>query len=615
VARLGAEVEILQMKVRKLGTFSKALRLVPTTLGATAVILLNGPSAWAETWQSLYDKGCTAYEQDDYKTAEKFLLQASKLAEPSGERDSRFRDSMTQLGLLYESERQFNKAQEFFKRALSIEIKQHGKDSSKAAILSSYLGGTYVETGRYEEAKRLCSEALKIERNRPNDPSVGLLITLEALGRAYFYLGDFNAAEQSLTEAINIEKKSLAPTTESNYPELLNTLGGFYVEHQDYDKAIKTLNEALAVKEKKYPQGNISLAITLNNLGNTYRLQGKLGLAKQTLEKALAMKEKFLGNSSAILNPTLDTLGQVAFDSEDYSSSEKYYRRELAIDEHTYGLNDPKVAEDKYTLAVVLRRLNKPAEAELLLLSALAIKTKIDPTDPGVGDLFNDLGSLYESQNHPDAAAQNYQKALTIYEKKLPKNDTRTYLARRNLGAMLSERDKYPEAEKLFKESLADEEKIFGPDDLSVARDLALLAGVYNNSGRYQEAQQLYERSLKIQEKQPADNLDMRAQTLENYSLVLNNRDLYVDAQIAELKATEIRQKLDPDSKKAPPVPLSIALGLLLSVFAVSLIAPLRSMAMRKGDKRGETQSKATAESEDTTEANPTTDNPQRESP
>lgn len=86
--------------------------------------------------------GVSRIWRHDYKTAEKFLLQASNLAETFGEKDSRLRDSVTQLGLLYDSERQFNKAQGFFKRALSIEIKKHGKDSSKAAILSSYLGST-----------------------------------------------------------------------------------------------------------------------------------------------------------------------------------------------------------------------------------------------------------------------------------------------------------------------------------------------------------------------------------------------------------------------------------------------------------------------------------------
>ena len=77
----------------------------------------------------------------------------------------------------------------------------------------------------------------------------------------------------------------------------------------------------------------------------------------------------------------------------------------------------------------------------------------------------------------------------------------KTATARNNLAELLRVSNRLLEAEPLYQQALASDEKNFGPDHPSLANRLNNLALLYQAQGRYSEAEALLTRSLFILEK------------------------------------------------------------------------------------------------------------------
>jgi tetratricopeptide (TPR) repeat protein len=61
-----------------------------------------------------------------------------------------------------------------------------------------------------------------------------------------------------------------------------------------------------------------------------------------------------------------------------------------------------------------------------------------------------------------------------------------------NLALLYQAKGRYPDAEPLYKRSLAIIERAFGPDHPDVARSLNNLVDLYQAEGHYAEAEPLY---------------------------------------------------------------------------------------------------------------------------
>ena len=68
-----------------------------------------------------------------------------------------------------------------------------------------------------------------------------------------------------------------------------------------------------------------------------------------------------------------------------------------------------------------------------------------------------------------------------------------------NLAGLYRNQGKYIEAEPLYKQALAVDEKALGPDHPETATDLNNLAGLYESQGKYDEAVDAFKKALSIQ--------------------------------------------------------------------------------------------------------------------
>ncbi len=168
--------------------------------------------------------------------------------------DPEYSEAYNNLGLAYRSNGDYDRAIEYYQKALKIDLKQLGPDHPDVAIGYNNIGLVYKRKGDYDRAIKYYKKALKID--------------LKQLG--------------------------------SNHPRVAikyNNLGRAYAGNGDYDRAIKYYRKALKIDLKQLGHDHPNVAIRYGNLGSAYQRKGNYNIALEYYNKALKIGQKSLGKN------------------------------------------------------------------------------------------------------------------------------------------------------------------------------------------------------------------------------------------------------------------------------------------------------------------------------
>lgn len=119
-----------------------------------------------------------------------------------------------------------------------------------------------------------------------------------------------------------------------------------------------------------------------------------------------------------------------------------------------------------------------------------------------------------------------------------------------NLAEPYHAQGRYTEAEPLYEQALAINEKVLGAEHPDVATNLSNLAAFYHDLGRDAEAEPLYERALAISERALGPDHPDVGVILENYSAFLRATDRANEAVAEELEARAANIRAKPAATK-----------------------------------------------------------------
>jgi tetratricopeptide (TPR) repeat protein len=160
-----------------------------------------------------------------YKEAETAARKAESLAGEPRENET----AWLLLGAIYERQKQFDKAEDQFKKILAV--------NPKNAIVLNYYGYMLADRGiRLEEAQDMIQRALE------QDPYNGAY--LDSLGWVYFRQGRFEDAEISLRKAADREQHD---------PTIRSHLGDVYAKQGRMDQAAVEWEKSLAEWRRSLP--------------------------------------------------------------------------------------------------------------------------------------------------------------------------------------------------------------------------------------------------------------------------------------------------------------------------------------------------------------------------
>jgi len=213
----------------------------------------------------------------------------------------------------------------------------------------------------------------------------------------------------------------------------------------------------------------------------------------------------------------LESQGEQAFNQQNFSQAEDYYRQALKALESSSHTSDEEV-QCLRKLATVLTLEDKTEQAKAIYQRSLKLVQKdYGPDSPKIVPSLFSLGSIYEAEGDPAAAMQLYQRAININEKH------------------------------------------YGPFSPGVAASLHHLGRASASAGLIDTAERHYKRSLAILEKQPGlDASTQMEELLRDYGDLLRKKDTIGKDLISDFQNEILKDKVGstataPKTSAPPP--------------------------------------------------------------
>jgi CHAT domain-containing protein len=307
----------------------------------------------------------------------------------------------------------------------------------------------------------------------------------------------------------------------------LNEEGYRHYQHGDFDKGIRVLEQALAIRRQaypraKYPHGHPDLAISLNNLGLVSLATGEHAKTKALYLEALAMRralyppERF-PQGHPDLAVSINNLGNLHAASGEYARAEVLLREALAMRRALYPKErfpdgHPDLAKSLNNLAFLHAAAGEYAKAEPYNREALAMRRALYPKErfpaghPDLALSINNLGFMHAAAGDWARAEPLYREALAMRRalyppERFPSGHRDLAVSINNLGALHLAVGEYAKAEALYREALAMAQALYpverfpdGHPDL--ARSVNNLGFLYAAAGEYHKAEPLLRQAL-----------------------------------------------------------------------------------------------------------------------
>jgi len=273
----------------------------------------------------------------------------------------------------------------------------------------------------------------------------------------------------------------------------------------------------------------IAIAIILASLGGTCMFAPGLLLGQESESKS----EPSQLTKDAILR----------LEKGDFRGAEELLMKCLAIDKEHLGPLHPNTAKDLGNLGTLYIEMSRFAEAERLLLKSLQILKTTGKDDPDVATYMQNLAGLYEATFQYTEAEPLYHEALAIQEKMLGGSAPDIATTINNLGMLYHNIGVYGKAETLFLRAQKIFETANGLEDPDTAMVLSNLALLYCSTGRYSKAESTCRQALAIREKVHPPLHPAIAMSLNNLAELYRSTGRYGEAEKLLQRALRIQEE------------------------------------------------------------------------
>ncbi|MCP4105041.1 MAG: tetratricopeptide repeat protein [Desulfobacteraceae bacterium] len=259
-----------------------------------------------------------------YSEAEKYyqkVLALSKNLENNDEKQKQtlISSGYSQLGYVAQEQRQWQQAEEYYKKALKITVES---DQYRVSLIHHNLGMVTIEQQQWQQAEEYLKESLRIKIELNDQHSQSL---------TYHELGVLSQKQRKWKQAEEYYKKALQITIEFddryNQSHMYHNLGEVAIEQQQWEQAKEYCKNALTIFiefNDQYKQ-----ARTYHSLGMIAEGQQQRQQAEEYYQNALRIFTKFNDQFSQAL--TYYQLGIIAQKQRQRQQAEEYFKNALTI--------------------------------------------------------------------------------------------------------------------------------------------------------------------------------------------------------------------------------------------------------------------------------------------
>ncbi|GAX60811.1 tetratricopeptide [Candidatus Scalindua japonica] len=199
------------------------------------------------------------------------------------------------LGAAWKAKGNYDKAIEYYEKALKSDLKTFGEDHPNVATYRNNLGATWKAKGEYDKAIDFYEMALDSDLKNFGENHPKVATRWNNLGEALRAKGEYDKAIGYYEKALNSDLKSFG----ENHPNIAsyrNNLGVAWNAKGEHDKAIDYFEKALKSDLKTFGENHSNVATYRNNLGTALNAKGEYSKAIEYLEKSLSVIQVRLGS-------------------------------------------------------------------------------------------------------------------------------------------------------------------------------------------------------------------------------------------------------------------------------------------------------------------------------
>ena len=371
-------------------------------------------------------------------------------------------------GIIQRSESHYDSALNSFNAALGIMMRNHGDNHFNTSFALKHIGTIYNLTHKYEKAEEYYLKALSIQQNTKHKKES--IDTLHSLGDNCLDAKQPVRAEKFLNEALSSAIELIGEES-CTVSSLYNSLGALYDDLEDYKRAIEYYHKSISFDERMLGNQHVNIAHSYHNLGGTYYRLGELDNAEKCYLKALQIKRNLFGEENYETALTSAGLGNVKRAKGEHKEAAVLHKKYLDAYTQTIGTHSDYLAvilcgigEDYYqmedydtALSYHLRALNAISETsgfipspyfnaigndlfgmdrftEAISYYQKGLDAAIAQTDEYAQSvLYYSIGNSYGFLGEFIKAKDMFEKSLDIRERILPSGDPRTERCREML--------------------------------------------------------------------------------------------------------------------------------------------------------------------------------------
>lgn len=231
-----------------------------------------------ERWKEHNEAGRRHFARAEFAEAEQAYIAALRQATLLGA------VTLTELGQVAFSLRDFQQSESYFRRALTIREQAVGTESVDLMQALNDLAAPYYSRGELEQAERLYRRALTIGEAQLGELHVDLTVSLSNLARLHQRKCDWRAAAPLLGRLLAIKQRSLGET-HPHAISLMLAVANARSSLGEHEVAEELARRALTLQERAQA-GEAEIVRTLSALSKICLASGKAQIGADLADKA-----------------------------------------------------------------------------------------------------------------------------------------------------------------------------------------------------------------------------------------------------------------------------------------------------------------------------------------
>lgn len=320
------------------------------------------------------------------------------------------------LGTLYLAQGEFDKAENLFKKVISIRDYLDQDEKDKLVLGKLNLVTLNIEKLNYSKADSILDE-IGITNTRADLIAAEVFINR---GRLAYVNAEYDKAKKNLDNALDIANTVLDydhPSTAKVY----NDIGNWYQAQENWDSAESHYREALNRWTSGLGERHPLVSVALNNLAELYRVKIRRGISTDVSMVKI----------------------------------EEYYNDALSIRRSKLGDKHPWTVISMLNLAALFELTNKFDKAEKLLIETIDLVTnKFGSEYLDLAYLYNNLAEIKRRNLGENNIDSLYEKSIKIFTNGLGADHPNVAIVTYNRGEALANNGKIPDAIKYISNAI-----------------------------------------------------------------------------------------------------------------------------------------------------------------